>query len=102
MDKEEIHNRPDITVYNKMKKKVQLIDIAIPLSANMKNTYNEKKRKYEESARQSRRMWKLEMTEIIPIVIHSTGLVHAELRNNVNRLGLQEYVIRNLRKVVAI
>ncbi len=44
-DKEEIHNKPDIIVYNKMKKKVRLIDIAIPLSANMKNTYNEKKRK---------------------------------------------------------
>ncbi len=53
-DKEEIHNRSDIIVHNKAKKKVQLIDITIPLSTNMKNTYNEKKRKYEEElARQS-------------------------------------------------
>ncbi len=101
-DKEEIHNRPVIIVYNKVKKKVQLTDIAIPFGVNMKNTYNEKKRKYEELARQIRRMWKVETTEIIPIVISSTGLVPAEWRNNVNRLDVREYVLRNMRKVVLI
>ncbi len=84
MDKEEIHNKPDIIIYNKVKKTVQLIDIVIPFSTNMKNTYNKKTQKYVELAKQIRRMWKVETKEIIPVVISSTGLMHAELRNNVN------------------
>ena len=77
-DKEETHNRPDIVVLDKVKKRVQLVDIAIPLSANMQRTYNEKRRKYEELSKQIRGMWKVEAVETIPVIISSTRLIHAK------------------------
>jgi hypothetical protein len=36
-----MHNRPDIVVFDKLKKKLQLIDIAISLSVNMQKVYTE-------------------------------------------------------------
>ena len=68
----------------------------------MKKTYIEKQKKYEELAKQIRRMWGAETTEIIPVIISSTGLIHLELRNIVKKLGLQEYVIKKMQKAVLI
>jgi ribosomal protein L28 len=80
------------------RKRFRLIDVAVPLSSNMQSTFIEKKRKYEELAIQTKRMWKTENAEIIPIIISSTGLVHVELQNNIKKLGLKEHVIRNICK----
>jgi hypothetical protein len=46
MDRTIAHNRPDITLINKMKKTVYLIDIAIPNTPNLEKKYNEKTQNY--------------------------------------------------------
>jgi len=54
-DKEVCHNRPDITVFDKLQRKVQMIDVAVPSPANMQTTYAEKIRRYGDLGRQLRR-----------------------------------------------
>ena len=51
-------------IHDKRKKAVQLIDIAIPGSHNMKAVYKEKMRKYEELGIQIKKGWKADNVEI--------------------------------------
>jgi len=101
-DKEAIHNRPDITVFDKEKKKVQFIDMAIPSPNNMQTVYAEKIRKYGELARQVKRLWNAEEVVIIPIIISSNGLIHKELMTGLKKIGLPAYLCVKLQKAVII
>ena len=58
-------------IYDRRRKAVQLIDIAIPGSYNMKAVYEEKKKKYEELGIHIKKVRKAENIEIIPIVMSS-------------------------------
>ena len=55
-DREAIHNRPDIIVFNKLNKTAQLIDVALPSTHNVKSTYEKKKRKYVEVSKEIRKI----------------------------------------------
>jgi len=87
-DKKVICNRPDIIIWDKEKKKVQLIDIAVPHTSNMQTTYEEKITKYRELGQQIRSVWKEEKVETIPIIMSSAGLVHKELQNGLEKIGV--------------
>jgi hypothetical protein len=47
------HNRPDIIILNKQQKQAYLLDIAVPNSHNITQTYNTKINKYLEFAEKS-------------------------------------------------
>jgi hypothetical protein len=51
------HNRPDIIILNKQQKQVYLLDIAVPNSHNITQTYNTKINKYLELSVARRNLW---------------------------------------------
>lgn len=101
-DKTVANNRPDIVVWDKRVRQVQLIDIAIPYAHNMQRTYYEKIRKYGELSEQIKRQWNVNRVETIPVIVSSTGLVHRELRNNLKKIGIQEGCFKKMQKAVII
>jgi hypothetical protein len=60
------HNRPDITILNKPQKHAYLLDIAVPNSHNITQTYNTKINKYLELSVAMRNLWCLEKISILP------------------------------------
>jgi hypothetical protein len=69
------HNRPDIIILNKQQKQAYLLDIAVPNSHNITQTYNTKINKYLELSVAMRNLWCLEKISILPFIISATGIV---------------------------
>jgi hypothetical protein len=82
------HNRPDIIILNKQQKQAYLLDIAVPNSHNITQTYNTKINKYLELSVAMRNLWFLEKKSILPLVISATGIVPQSLFKNLKILDL--------------
>jgi hypothetical protein len=76
------HNRPDIIILNKQQKQAYLLDLAVPNSHNITQTYNTKINKYLELSVAMRNLWCLEKISILPLVISATGIVPQSLFKN--------------------
>jgi hypothetical protein len=73
------HNRPDITLINKTKKTVYLINMAIPNTPNLEKKYNEKIHNYLPLAEEIKSIWKLNSVTTVPTIISATGVVPKSL-----------------------
>jgi hypothetical protein len=76
------HNRPDIIILNKQQKQAYLLDIAVPNSHNITQTYNTKINKYLELSVAMRNLWSLDKISILPLIISATGIVPQSLFKN--------------------
>jgi hypothetical protein len=75
----DIPNRPDIIILNKQQKQAYLLDIAVPNSHNITQTYNTRINKYLELSVAMRNLWCLEKISILPLIISATGIVSQTL-----------------------
>jgi hypothetical protein len=82
------HNRPDIIILNKRQKQAYLLDIAVPNSHNITQTYNTKINKYLELSVAMRNLWCLEKNSILPLIISATGIVPQSLFKNLKIVDL--------------
>jgi hypothetical protein len=62
------HNRPEIIILNKQQKQAYLLDIAVPNSHNITQTYNTKISKYLELSVTMRNLWCLEKISTLKIL----------------------------------
>jgi len=65
-----------------------LIDIAVPNTHNLAKTITDKQNKYQELANGICAMWKQNASQVIPIVISSTGVIPKSLSQSLKRLNL--------------
>lgn len=93
-------NRPDITLLDKMKQEVHLIDIAIPLSHNIDNSYSNKISKYKDLADEVKKMWKVKKVYIRPIIISATGLIPTSTKKHLKILQLESYLSKIQKSVI--
>ena len=82
------HNKPDIILLNKTKRKATIIDIAVPNDTNIAMKRLEKLRNYTDLAVEIKTLWNLTKVDIVPIVIGATGVFHKEFERDTERLGL--------------
>jgi hypothetical protein len=69
-----------------------LLDIAVPNSHNITQTYNTKINKYLELSVAMRNLWCLEKISILPFIISATGIVPQSLFKNLKNFGLREHI----------
>ena len=67
--------RPDIIVIDKKERKGIIIDIAVRADVRVGEKEREKVEKYQDLKREIRRLWKLKMVEVEPVVIGALGSV---------------------------
>jgi hypothetical protein len=72
-------------ILNKQQKQAYLLDIAVPNSHNITQTYNTKINKYLELSVAMRNLWCLEKISILPFIISATGIVPQSLFKNLKR-----------------
>jgi hypothetical protein len=96
------HNRPDIIILNKQQKQAYLLDIAVPNSHNITQTYNTKINKYLELSVAMRNLWCLEKISILPLVISATGIVPQSLFKNLKILDLDNTLVVEIQKGILL
>lgn len=88
-DKTVDHNRPDILIIDKEKKTASIIDVAIPLTRNLRKSEAEKLRKYENLAIELKNIWKLHEVSHFPMVISAEGVVTRNFKRNLEKLDIK-------------
>jgi hypothetical protein len=78
-----------INILNKQQKQAYLLDIAVPNSHNITQTYNTTINKYLEFSVAMRNLWCLEKISILPFIISATGIVPQSLFKNLKILDLE-------------
>jgi hypothetical protein len=96
------HNRPDIIILNKQQKQAYLLDIAVPNSHNITQTYNTKINKYLELSVAMRNLWCLEKISILPFIISATGIVPQSLFKNLKILDLDNKLVVEIQKGILL
>lgn len=101
-DRSIAHNRPDIVLFNKTEKSVQIIDVSVPADDNITKAYTEKVSKYHDLAFELKEIYGLRKTSIVPLIISVNGLVEAHMLENTKRLQLDTYLISQAQKQVIL
>jgi hypothetical protein len=96
------HNRPDIIILNKQQKQAYLLDIAVPNSHNITQTYNTKINKYLELSVAMRNLWCLEKISILPFIISATGIIPQSLFKNLKILDLENTLMVEIQKGILL
>lgn len=72
---------------------MNIIDVTVHADDNISQAYTEKLNKYEDLAFELKKMYKLELVFVIPLIITTDDLVEKHLRVNTALLGLDQDII---------
>ena len=102
--KENINRRPDLTIENKIKRKIWLYDMACPMENNIEKKKNEKLTKYRQIAFEIREKRKHYLVEIVPLIIGCCGGGFKEAKKSIEKVMNDEkasfHLTREMQKLV--
>ena len=87
-DREIHHRRPDIVIQEKVKETI-IVDIAVPGDSNITQKESEKYEKYQDLAREIKRIWKTG-TKVVSVVVGVLGSVSKKLAGHLEQLGIKD------------
>ena len=91
---------PDMIVVDKVKKTCAIIDFAIPYDSRVNNKEMEKIEKYQNLARELRKLWNMKV-KVIPIIIGTLGTTPRQVKKRLEVIG-KETRVKELQKTVNI
>src|SRR5678815_2219523 len=65
------HNKPDIVIYNKTENKCLIIEVGVPWDGRVSAYEIEKEMKYQRLKYELRRLWNIDIVEIVPAVSYT-------------------------------
>ena len=80
------HRRPDVVVLDKHEKMCHLIDIAVPGDSRVASKENEKVQKYQDLARELRKLWQVKV-KVVPVVVGALGTIAKALEKHLKEIG---------------
>ena len=80
------HRRPDVVVLDKHEKMCHLIDIAVPGDSRVEAKENEKVQKYQDLARELRKLWQVKVN-VVPVVVGALGTIPKALEKHLKEIG---------------
>lgn len=101
-DKTISNNIPDIVLTLKNERITYVIDIAVPLPANIIKTHREKINKYLPLADEIKKMWRMDKVQVIPIVIGCTGEIPKSLWKSLEDLQLDRELYTPIQRAVLL
>ena len=87
-DREIHHRRPDIVIQKKKAKETIIVDIAVPGDSNVLQKETEKYEKYQDLAREIKRIWK-SRTKVVPVVVGALGSVSKKLAGHLEQIRIK-------------
>ena len=88
-DREIHHRRPDVVIQKKRVKETIIVDIAVPGDSNIMQKESEKYEKYQDLAREIKRIWKTG-TKVVPVVVGVLGSVSKKLAGHLEQRGIKD------------
>ena len=85
------HNRPDVVVIDRVRKRWLIVDFSVPFDANVEKKEGEKKRKYEKLKTAVIKLHKVSAV-VVPIVVGSLGVVSKNLAGHLKELGVGDVI----------
>ena len=73
---------------SKKERKEIIINIAVPADVRVGEKEREKTKKYQDLKRETGRLWKLKMVEVVPVVIEAFGSVTKEFDKWIEKLEI--------------
>lgn len=101
-DRPVANNVPDIVFTQKEENITYIIDMAVPLAANIQKTQAEKISKYLLLADEIKAMWRMDRVIILPIVIGATGEIPKKTLESIHTLGLNTGIYMKFQKAVLL
>ena len=80
------HRRPDIVVLYKIERKYHLIDITVNGDKKIESKEQEKIDNYRELRREVKKIWKLSVVVVVPVVIGALGVTPKRLEDWLKKL----------------
>ena len=80
------HRRPDIVVLYKIERKYHLIDITVNGDKKIESKEQEKIDNYRELRRKVKKIWKLSVVVVVPVVIGALGVTPKRLEDWLKKL----------------
>ena len=96
-DKKMNHNRPDITVTDKVNKTCLIIDPSCPFDPRILVKEEEKSSNYDEHEYELAQIWSMKKVTIVPIVIGALGTVTERIDSWIEQIGI-DCLVALLRK----
>ena len=90
------HNRPDIVLWDLVKKKCTIMDVCVPMDVNVSREEKEKCDKCFLLSSRLQRLYPLYTYEIVPIVLGSTGYVPKTLTGHLEKCGFDKERSNNI------
>ena len=87
-DKKLNHNKPDITVIDKVNKTCLIIDPSCPFDSRIVVKEEEKLSNYDELKYELARIWSMKKVTIVPIVIGALGTVTERIDSWIEQIGI--------------
>ena len=84
--------KPDITLIDKKERKEIIIDIAVATNVRVGEKKRKRMENYQDLKRETGRLWKLKMVEVIPVAIGALGSVKKEFDGWIEKLGITNNV----------
>ena len=82
------HRRPDVVVLDKHEKMCHLIDIAVPGDSRVASKENEKVQKYQDLARELRKLWQVKV-KVVPVVVGALGTIPKALEKQLKETSVR-------------
>ena len=76
-------------IQKKKAKEIIIVDIAVPGDSNVLQKETEKYEKYQDLAREIKRIWK-SRTKVVPVVVGALGSVSKKLAGKLKQLGIKD------------
>ena len=80
------HRRPDVVVLDKKEKTCYLVDVAVPGDSRVESKEKEKIHKYQDLARELRKLWKVGV-KVVPVVVGALGTLPQALEKHLKVIG---------------
>ena len=81
--------RPDIVFVDKKKRKIKILDVAVPGDGRVKDKELEKIEKYQLLKEEVGRIWGMKKVKVIPVVIGALGAISDKFDKHTEEIGVQ-------------
>ena len=81
-------NKPDIVVFEKLKRKCVIVDVACPFDTRLDGKAKEKIEKYQDLKRELQRIWQCQDITIVPIIIGALGTIDMQFEKWIKKLEI--------------
>ena len=85
--------RPDLVIKDKRKNECLIVDFAIPSDSRIEMKEYEKLEKYQDLARELKKLWNMNV-RVIPIIIGALETIPRDLHQRLKEIGIETKIVK--------